>query len=92
MTLSWIGRFAFFLLPSALRASRNLPLLTDPAALACARVTRRLWADPPVVNCFRCKLVARIGRKADAMSLIVEADVDDSHPESNHIAYLELGC
>jgi AraC-like DNA-binding protein len=28
MTLSWIGRFAFFLLPSALRASRNLPLFS----------------------------------------------------------------
>jgi hypothetical protein len=60
-------------------------LSTDPAELTCARVTRRLWTNPSVINCFRCKLVARIGGKTDAISLIVKAGVNDSHPEGDNI-------
>jgi hypothetical protein len=67
-------------------------LLTDPAELACARVTRRLWTNPSVINCFGCKLVARIGRKTDAIGLVVKAGVNDSHPEGDNIANPELGC
>ncbi len=68
-------------------------LLTDPAELTCARVTRRLWTNPSVINCFRCKLeLSRIRGKTDAISLIVKAGVNDSHPEGDNIANLELGC